>query len=98
MRGGITKFEAAPPFKQTVAAALMPILRGCVNAVRGPLTGEVAAKNGNATLIYGDLPFLHEEMRTAARRGAWGGEATERSERPSGNTGEIAPHISVNSR
>jgi hypothetical protein len=51
-------------------------------------------------LVYGDFPFLHEEMRSAARSGrAWGGEATtERSEQPTGTTGEIAPHASVNNR
>jgi hypothetical protein len=64
------------------------------------IIGLLASKRPEPS-IYGDFPFLHEEMRTAARRfggGAWGDEATERSERPSGNTGEIAPHIPVNSR
>jgi hypothetical protein len=63
------------------------------------ITGLLASKRPEPS-IYGDFPFLHEEMRSAARCGrAWGGEATtERSEQPTGTTGEIAPHGGVYSR
>jgi hypothetical protein len=92
--GGITRCIAEGPYEQTVAAALRPILRKCVYAVLGAGQPAVtAAKDGNATLIYGDLPFLHEEMRSSGpRQSLGGGRPNTEQSRPTDKTGEIAPH------
>ena len=76
---------AAPPFEPTVAAALRLSLRAIVNAVRGPLCGHNAAKVGNRHTIYGDVPFLHEEMATSGR--ITGGQGASRTTRRVTNEG-----------
>jgi hypothetical protein len=49
--------------------------------------------------IYGDVPFLHEEMRSSGpRQSLGGGRPNTEQSRPTDKTGEIAPHVRVNAR
>ena len=77
MQRGITNVEAARLRNPTVTAGLRSILRAIVNAVRGPLSGAyTAAKVGNVTLIYGDVPMVPLELRPA--RKLEGGKSEQR--------------------
>ena len=92
---------AARSFNSTVAAGLKPILRAIVNVGRGPgNAGHTPAKVGNATLIYGDVPYLHEEMRNkvAARRMNLGAGGLSQTSGDPSLTYAIARHGDVDSR
>jgi hypothetical protein len=67
-------------------------LNHVINLLR---SNEELRRIGQHPPVYGDCPFVCQEMRMGHRRRAGGG-AERAAAHPVGN--EIAPHASVNSR